>query len=43
MNTYYYSTNISFDSCYNLLIVGLTLEKVMYIESEIVHRIDEVI
>ena len=30
MNTYYYSTKISFDSCYNLLIVGLTLESNVY-------------
>ncbi len=37
MNIYYYSTKISSDSCYNLLLGGLTLEKVMYIESEIVH------
>ncbi len=37
MNIYYYSTKTSSDSGYNLLIVGLILEKVMYAESEIVH------
>ena len=37
MNIYYYLTKTSSDSCYNLLIVGLILEKVMYAESEIVH------